>query len=115
MRATHCATFRSIMGGPWGPEAVSRGQAASDSPLGLGNCVAFSEVSASNLIKLACCLTASCNERSSAACFWVAASRNDLVASMCSFNLTMGALILSITLSMTLSVTVAAVISLDWA
>ena len=123
-----CTTFGSAMGRPcggigpvvtrrWprGPEAVSWGQAASESPLGLGAWAAFSEAEVSKLIKPACCLTASCNERSSAACFWAAASRNDLVASMCSFNLASGALILSITLSMTPSTIVAAVLLLVWA
>jgi hypothetical protein len=105
-----------IRGWPRGPEAVSWGQAASESPLGLGAwAAAFSEAAVSELIKPACCLTASCNERSSAACFWAAASKNDLVASMCSFNLASGLLILSITLSMMPSAIVAAVLSLVWA
>ena len=69
----------------------------------------------SEWIKLACCLTASCNERSSAACFGAAASKNDLVVLMYSFNLASGLLILSITLSMTPSTIVAAVLSLVWA
>ena len=82
-RAMHCTTFGSAMGRPgggigpvvicgWprGPEAVSWGQAVSESPLGLGAWVAaFSEVAVSELIKPACCLTTSCNERSLAACF----------------------------------------------
>ena len=105
-----------IRGWPRGPEAVSWGQAVSESPLGLGAwAAAFSEAAVSELIKPACCLTASCNERSSAACFWAAASKNDLVASMCSFNLASGLLILSITLSMTPSAIVAAVLPLVWA
>ena len=81
-RVTHCATFGSAMGRPcggigprgtcrWprGPEVVSKGHAASESPLGLKDWAAFSEASVSDLIKLACCLTASCNKRSLAACF----------------------------------------------